>query len=380
MADHFRHSALFYSSLDDYVRQTTAFLREGISAGEPALVVIAPEKAALLREELGADAASVVLADMNEIGHNPARIIPAWREFVDANLAKGRPVRGIGEPIWAERSEDELVECERHEALLNLAFADSHEWHLLCPYDTESLPDAVLDEARRNHPLLIEHGTHRPSDVCRDLEEIARPFDSPLPSPPADAASFELHEGMLAALRRFVSDGAEHRGLAGRTSSFALAVHELATNSLRHGGGGAHVLLWSTARSIVCEVRDAGHIADPMVGRVRPGNEREGGWGAWMANQLCDLVQVRAVAGGTVVRVHMAKPAPVVICRTPWGEVHLDERQYERVADSLWRLGISVPGAATAATKLAQARRAGRSNVDFDERDSPALERALLAS
>ena len=380
MADHFRHSALLYSGLDDYVRQTTAFLREGISAREPALVVIAPEKAALLREELGADAASVVFADMNEIGHNPARIIPAWREFVDANLGPGRPVRGIGEPIWAERTSEELVECERHESLLNLAFADSHEWHLLCPYDTESLPDAVLDEARRNHPLLVEHGMHRTSDVCRDLEEIARPFDAPLPPAPAGAQSFELGVGMLAALRRFVSDGAEQEGLADKTSSFALAVHELATNSLRHGGGGARVLLWSTVRSVVCEVRDTGRIGDPMIGRVRPGDEREGGWGAWMANQLCDLVQVRAVAGGTVVRVHMAKPPPVVVCRTPWGEVHLDERQYERVADSLWRLGVSVPGATTAATKLAQARRAGQNKVDLDERESPALERALLAS
>jgi anti-sigma regulatory factor (Ser/Thr protein kinase) len=245
--------------------------------------------------------------------------------------------------------------------------------------DTDSLPEAVLDEARRNHPLLVEDGACRASEVCRDLDEIARPFDAPLPPAPPDAASFTLEEGMLGAFRRFITEGAEREGLADRTSSFALAVHELATNSLRHGGGGAEILLWSTARSVICEVRDAGHVGDPMVGRVRPDNDREGGWGVWMANQLCDLVQVRSVPNGTVMRVHMAKPAPVVICRTPWGEVHLDEHQYERVADSLWRLGVSLPGAATVATKLAEARRAGKTNVELDVRESPALERALLS-
>jgi anti-sigma regulatory factor (Ser/Thr protein kinase) len=378
MAEHFRHTALLYSGLDEYVRRTSAFLREGMAAGEPALVVITPEKAALLRRELGADAATVVFADMNEVGRNPARIIPAWQDFVDEHLTADRPVRGIGEPIWAERSEEELVECERHESLLNLAFAGSHQWHLLCPYDTDALSEPVLEEARRNHPLLIEDGTQQASAVCRALEEIARPFDAPLAAAPQSASSFQLEAGLLSELRRFVALGGEREGLAGRTSSFALAVHELATNSLRHGGGSADVLLWGTTSSVICEVRDMGQIADPMVGRVRPGNDREGGWGVWMANQLCDLVQVRVGPAGTVVRVHMTKPKPIVICRTVWGEVHLDERQYQRVFDGLWGLGVSVPGAATAATKLAEARRAGRTTVELDDRESPALERALL--
>jgi len=312
-ADDFRHYALFYADADEYVRRTTAFLREGIAASEPALVVIAPGKAALLREELGSDADHVAFADMNDVGRNPARIIPAWQDFVDEHLAEGRPVRGIGEPIWAGRSEAELVECERHEALLNLAFAGSPEWHLLCPYDTGSLPDAVLEEARRNHPILVEHGTTRVSEACRDLVEIARPFDTPLPPAPGAASSFKLEDGLLDALRRFVTEGAQREGLVDRASSFALAVHELATNSLRHGGGWAHVRLWGTAGAVVCEVRDAGRIEDPLVGRVRPDNEREGGWGVWIANQLCDLVQVRATPDGTAVRVHMTRPAAAVV-------------------------------------------------------------------
>ena len=55
-----------------------------------------------------------------------------------------------------------LVECARHEALLNLAFAGGQAWWLACPYDTGSLPEAVLAEAERsrveNHVLVANEG------------------------------------------------------------------------------------------------------------------------------------------------------------------------------------------------------------------------------
>ncbi len=46
-------------------------------------------------------------------------------------------MRGIGEPVWAGRSQAELDECYLHESLLNVAFADRPSFQLLCPYDTE---------------------------------------------------------------------------------------------------------------------------------------------------------------------------------------------------------------------------------------------------
>ncbi|MCA1843243.1 MAG: MEDS domain-containing protein, partial [Actinobacteria bacterium] len=131
----FRHEALLYSGDADFVAQTASFLRDGVAAGEPALVVVSAAKIAMLREELGADADAVHFADMADVGRNPARIIPAWEDFVAACAQRGRPFRGVGEPIWASRSPAELAECERHEALLNLAFARAPAWWLLCPYD-----------------------------------------------------------------------------------------------------------------------------------------------------------------------------------------------------------------------------------------------------
>jgi anti-sigma regulatory factor (Ser/Thr protein kinase) len=45
-----------------------------------------------------------------------------------------------------------------------------------------------------------------------------------------------------------------------------------------------------------------------MADRIRPDQLAWGGRGLWLANQLCDLVQIRSGARGTVVRLHMRLP------------------------------------------------------------------------
>jgi anti-sigma regulatory factor (Ser/Thr protein kinase) len=84
-----------------------------------------------------------------------------------------------------------------------------------------------------------------------------------------------------------------------------LAVNELAANSVRHGGGNGVLRLWREDGSLVCEIKDRGIADDPLVGRRQPPPDQDGGWGVWLAHQVCDLVQFRSRQGGTVVRVHM---------------------------------------------------------------------------
>src|SRR5262245_32943817 len=120
----FRHEALFYEGEDELVSAALPFLREGVDRGEPALVVLGARKLERLREELGGTE-GIQFADMAVVGRNPARIIPAWHDFVAAHGGPGVRVRGLGEPVCSERSADELAECQRHESLLNLAFAEA---------------------------------------------------------------------------------------------------------------------------------------------------------------------------------------------------------------------------------------------------------------
>src|SRR4051794_1494681 len=166
----FRHEALFYSGLEGFVEGTVPFLREGVQRDEAILVVVSADKIARLRLELGRDAEQVRFADMAHIGVNPARIIPAWRDFVQENVRAGRRMRGIGEPIWAARSPAELVECQLHESLLNVAFEGERGFILLCPYDVDSLGADVIAEAQASHPHLVERGSTRSSDRYRGLD------------------------------------------------------------------------------------------------------------------------------------------------------------------------------------------------------------------
>jgi anti-sigma regulatory factor (Ser/Thr protein kinase) len=251
----------------------------------------------------------VKFVDMAELGANPARIIPAWREFA-RKAGDDTPVRGIGEPIWAERTPAELAESELHEALLNVAFADRSSFELLCPYDVEALDPEVVEHARRTHPLLADGPIPSSRTESGDYIGLARSAGpeaaAPLPPPPAWAAALPVNAATLTSVRSFVRGLATEHGLHGaRLDDLVLAVNELATNTIRYGGGEGMAQVWREGDTLYCEVADGGRLHDPLAGRYPPPVAAEGGRGLWLVNQLCDLAQVRAVASGTIVRLHM---------------------------------------------------------------------------
>jgi len=302
--DGFRHEAFFYSGEHEFVAGTLAFLHDAVRAHQPAFVVVSARKIDLLRKELRRDAAKVDFADMTEVGLNPARIIPVWSDFVERH--PGRRLRGVGEPIWRERSQDEIVECERHEALLNLAFAQTTGLALLCPYDIEALSVDVVDAACRNHPYVRRDGSPTASSDYLGTEQLAGPFTDPLPEPPASAIELRFGPGSLVGLRSLVWREAMTAGLDDdRAEAAVTALNEVASNTMRHAGGLGELRIWSAPGMLICEVSDHGHIDGPLVGRQRPTIDTRGGRGLWMVNQLCDLVQVRSLAAGTTVRIHL---------------------------------------------------------------------------
>lgn len=302
----FLHEAFLYADDDQYLAGTLPFVTAGLEAGEPVMVALPTPRLDLLRAALGDGAGDRVrFAAMEEVGRNPGWIIPAWADFVAAHADAGRPARGIGEPIWAGRSDDELVECCRHESLLNMAFAGAAGFTLLCPYDTSTLGPAVIEEAHRNHPRITRPGGAFASpSYDADVPPL---LTTPLPPPPPDAhvVAFDDVVG-LGPVRRRVAEAAATAGLdRARADDLVLAVSEAISNSVRHGGGSGHVTLWSDGHRCLCDVHDRGRISDPLAGRTRPGPSQPTGRGLWLMHQLCDLVQLRAVPEGQVVRLHM---------------------------------------------------------------------------
>ena len=309
--DRFHHEALFYADAEELLAGAVPFLRAGLEAEEAILVAMPSSRLELLKGELGTEGERILFSDMGQLGRNPARIIPAWRDFLDANLSSERGVRGIGEPIWSGRSAAELDECARHESLLNLVFDEGPGWSLVCPYDTAALSDEVLSSAERNHPVLSHGGGLSASGSYADPRADGGPFQGELDVPATAPAEFPFTIEELGQLRRFVSEHAGREGLGpSRVEDLVLAAHELATNSIQHGGGKGSVRMWRENGSLICDVRDRGRIDQHLIGRLPPAPDQIGGRGVWLANQLCDLVQIRSGELGSVVRLKMAVDAP----------------------------------------------------------------------
>jgi anti-sigma regulatory factor (Ser/Thr protein kinase) len=297
----YRHDAVMYTGPADFLNATLGFINDSIARSEPILVVVDEEKIDALKYELGADARAVDFADMTEIGANPGRIIGAWHEYLNER-GHGGSVRGIGEPLYAARSAEELAECHLHEALLNIAFPAETDFWLMCPYDLMSLKDDVLAEAFRTHPAIVDGSRRRSSSNYR-VPEIAQLFAGELAAPPDHAITVPFGVTGLARLRRLVAAVAAQMHFHGpQVDEMVVAVNELATNAIEHGAGGGVARVWDDADSFCFEVVDSGSFLEPLAGRIPPSPAQTGGRGLWIVNQVCDLVQIRSNATGTTIR------------------------------------------------------------------------------
>jgi anti-sigma regulatory factor (Ser/Thr protein kinase) len=299
-AEPFAHPALFYRGAAEYLAGTVPFVWSGLAADEPVAIAVPGDNLRLLRRELGADADRVRLLDMTEAGRNPGRIIPGvLREFADTHA--GRPVRIIGEPIWANRSAVEYPACAQHEALINLAFT-GRDVTILCPYDVEELTPDVLADAEATHPVVIDGAGRRVSTAYAPGEIVAR-YNRPLPVPEDVVELPDTTD--LAATRALAHAHAVAAGLtADQAADVEVVVTELLSNSVEHGSGTGTVRLWTEHGSFVCEVHDGGTLTDPLAGRRPAAPAQHRGRGLLLVNHLADLVRLHTGEHGTTFRVY----------------------------------------------------------------------------
>ena len=102
----------------------------------------------------------------------------------------------------------------------------------------------------------------------------------------------------------------KHARVAGlpddRVTDFVIAVSEVAGNTVRHAKSPGSIEFWSDGDEIVCEIRDAGVIANPLAGSKPPPPDADGGHGLWLVYQVCDRVDLHSDKDGTVIRMHMS--------------------------------------------------------------------------
>ena len=155
--------------------------------------------------------------------------------------------------------------------------------------------------AKRDWTLVLDA---RGADV---LQSAAAGLNGAVPVP-GDVSDAEHRRALVEAAGDRIDLVVSNASLLGPSPQPPLAEYpldELATNTVRHGGGRGKLRIWREPEALICEVSDAGRLDQPLAGRERPLAGQPGGRGLWLVNQLCDLAQIRCYETGSVVRLHM---------------------------------------------------------------------------
>jgi anti-sigma regulatory factor (Ser/Thr protein kinase) len=121
----------------------------------------------------------------------------------------------------------------------------------------------------------------------------------------------------LYALRAAVAAHGLQAGLAeGRVGDLVLAVHELASNAVRHGAGQGRLRVWATGGVLRCEVTDDGAPRAAGPDGVAAGSRDPAQWsidpghGLWVVRQISDQTSLRGTPSGTVAMVSFTLRPP----------------------------------------------------------------------
>ena len=97
----------------------------------------------------------------------------------------------------------------------------------------------------------------------------------------------------------------------GRALDVMLAVHELAANAVKHGGGTGHLRMSVTNGELICQVSDPGPASSGLprsstLGSRLPGAAArtspwpyEPGHGLWLVRQVADHISVNSGPAGS---------------------------------------------------------------------------------
>jgi anti-sigma regulatory factor (Ser/Thr protein kinase) len=293
--DALRHNAFVYATEDDYLSVAVAFLLEGLELGQGAVVANTRPGIVAMRSALGSQASDVTFVDVSEAYTRPAKTLAAYHRVYAQELGRFDSLRAVADVQFGpDPGEWEL--WTGYEAVFNRSFAHLPAW-VLCSYKASELADPMREGIWRTHPEVVSDGAWTPSAA----------YDHLNPPPPSMRGRETLADtqeivftGNLDTFREALAGDMRGRGLpAAKTLEVVVAVGEIVTNALAHGGGVRAVRTGRLGDRCVCEVVDTGAgFDDPLAGYLAPRPGR--GSGLWVARQLAwDLDFFRAPDGFT---------------------------------------------------------------------------------
>ncbi|GAA3385720.1 sensor histidine kinase [Cryptosporangium minutisporangium] len=292
------HHALVYSSVDDFLGCATEYVRQGIAAGDT--VVVASPRAAELTAALGSLATRVEVVDDREWHRVPAWTIGGYARRAERCARRGQRLRVLTEIRWDDRTGG--AEWEDYESVLNTALAGLPV-DLCCAYDASVLDPGVLEVAHHTHPSTMGTSGVSNSSVYVPAAEFlaARPQPARLVVP-ADAMTIEFHAAEIPTVRQATLGWARDAGMVeDDAQEFLIAIYEIASNAVEHGGGLGVGRFWRDGDCLYCDIWSAQPIVNSLVAGYRPpGTAQERGRGLWLARQICQRVTIYDGDGATV--------------------------------------------------------------------------------
>src|SRR5258706_7116240 len=150
------HDAIVVDDDETFVSHVAPFLRTGLDEG-PTLAVLNRHHWELLREELGADAEQVSFTDCNDFYIRPIDALASYDATLRRLTADGAATVRLAAEIPFGPTASGWDEWMSYEAIVNRAFADRAA-NIVCVYDTQTVPDAVIDAVWRTHPHVVTEG------------------------------------------------------------------------------------------------------------------------------------------------------------------------------------------------------------------------------
>lgn len=294
-----RHNALVYQSQEEYIAQAVPFLKEGLEAGEGAIVAHTPPGLAVMREEIGPDAERVTFVDVSTAYTRPAQTLAAYHKVLAGQLRRNASLRAVADVQFGPDPREWDL-WMGYEAIFNRSFGHLPAW-VWCSYDASGTPDPLLETVWRTHPDVLSDGTWNTSDIYEDPDRLLREI-TPEPAPLSGLRSIPFGRDPEEFRERLAHEMVAERVSEAKALDMLVAANEIMTNAVEHGEGVEDVRVGRAEGRFVCEIVDRGSgFDDPGAGYLAP---RPGvGSGLWVARQLTWLIEFFQSPNGFTTRI-----------------------------------------------------------------------------
>ena len=300
----FRHELLLHRSTAELWEFVLPVVRDGLAAEEPTLLLVRPDTAETVLQQVGPSPYLTIAPALTEPGR-PALHLRAARPMLAGYarvIHQESVIPPTKWPVW-----------RRLEALLNIVLRPHDTW-AVCAYDRHALTDEMTADLHATHPLLAHHHQrHQRNDRYQPpVDFLDKHRDHPPDPVERTAPTVELVDPSPATARATVAGLAHHYRLpTGEIDSLVFATHEAVTNALLHGRPPTALRVWAQHGRVTVTVTDTGPgPSDPLVGLLPPdpvndrhsghGDGHRPGLGLWVSHQLVEVTHRRHPDGYTI--------------------------------------------------------------------------------